>query len=45
MNDVLRHRLEEAQGALMAAILNAAEGLMILRDVDARVAELEDKKL
>jgi hypothetical protein len=43
-NDVLRHNLDIVQEVLTEAILKAAEGLMRVRDVDARVAELDDRK-
>jgi hypothetical protein len=42
-NDALRHELSTVQEVLTEAILKAAEGLMRLRDVDARVAQLDDK--
>jgi hypothetical protein len=43
-NDVLRHNLSNCQEALTEAVLKAAEALIIVRHVDARIAELDDRK-
>jgi hypothetical protein len=42
-NDVLRHNLSTVQ-VLTETVLKAAEALIIVRHVDARIAELDDKK-
>jgi hypothetical protein len=43
-NDVLRHELSNVQEVLTEAVLKAAEGLLRLRDLDARIAQMPDKQ-